>query len=109
MITSHFGYQAAASTRVQSAAGGPAEGKYLVQRRHEAPDDGYNGGQATMRYVKTDEPIPGETLFHGPFRKLTDYGDGKYSEPTFYYEPVDPKLVTTSIYNGPGRGDVEVF
>lgn len=83
--------------------------RYIVQRFKPPADDGYNGGQGEMRYEATEHPIPGEPIFHGPFRKMTDYGDGKYSTPTEYFVPVDPKRITSEIYNGPGGNGIEVF
>jgi hypothetical protein len=75
--------------------------EYLVLRTFQPADDGYNGGTASQRYVKTTCPEPGETCYHGAFNRIADQGDGKFDEVTYHYVPKDPKQVTTSVYNGP--------
>lgn len=62
------------------------------------------GGGTAYRYVTTEEPKCGETLYHGDFDKRTDYGDQKYDQPVDYYTPADPDQVTTSIFEcSPGQ------
>ncbi|MGE0490673.1 MAG: hypothetical protein AB7S38_15820 [Vulcanimicrobiota bacterium] len=89
-----------------------AEAKqYMVKRTFLGPDMGPMGQESYSRYVKTDSPNPGETLYHGAFEKKFDYGDQKYDQPVAYYVPVDPEKITTSVFEGPARADstVELF
>lgn len=80
----------------------PAEPKgYIVQRSYELYDGGPNGSPTVTRYLKVNEPEPGETIYHGQFRKVAEeHDEGQYSRTTYYYVPLDPKKITTSIYEG---------
>lgn len=86
---------------------------FLVKRAYTTPDMGpYGGGNTAYRYIATEEPKCGETLYHGDFQKRTDYGDQKYDDPVDYYVPVDPEQVSTSTYEcekGQSSGGVTRF
>lgn len=86
-----------------AAAPKPKSKQYIVRR---AVGNSYYGSSA---YIKVSQPEAGETIYHGDFVKRKFEQDNGPMGTTFtdVYEPVDPKKVTSEVYDG--GDEVETF
>lgn len=85
--------------------------QYIVCRRFEGLHDEYSAGIMHDRFVATEQPQPGEEIYHGAFIKKRDchnYGGSPFAE-RYEYVPVNKGQITHETYMGLGDSSVQIF